>query len=147
MVYPVSSASRTGLTPIDIDYMFQYRDFTTDPNTFSVPEGQAFLERLHANNQHYVPIIDSAIYIPNPDNASDAYSVYSDGHELGVFMKNPDGSEYIGDVWPGFTVFPDWLSEKSVPWWTNQIVNFHSNISIDGIWIDMVSNLFILNIS
>lgn len=45
----------------DIDYMFQYRDFTNDPNTFPYPEGQAFLERLHANGQHYIPIVDAAI--------------------------------------------------------------------------------------
>ena len=90
----------------DIDYMFQYRDFTNDPNTFSYAEGQAFLEELHANGQHYVPIVDSAIYIPNPNNASDNYSVYTNGHEQDVFIKNPDGTEYIGSVWPGFTVFP-----------------------------------------
>ena len=69
-----------------------------------------FIDGLHANNQHYVTIVDSALYIPNPDNVSDAYSVYTQGHDMDVFMKNPDGSEYIGAVWPGFTVFPDWTA-------------------------------------
>lgn len=41
-------------------------------------------------------IVDSAIYIPNPNNASDNYSIYTDGHDRDVFMKNPDGTEYIG---------------------------------------------------
>ena len=49
----------------DIDYMSFYRDFENDPIRFSYSEGQAFLKRLHANGQHYVPIIDSAIYVPN----------------------------------------------------------------------------------
>jgi len=44
----------------------------------------------------FCSIVDSAIYIPNPHNASDNYSVYTDGHDRDVFLKNPDGSEYIG---------------------------------------------------
>ncbi|GAB7356060.1 hypothetical protein MBLNU459_g6677t1 [Dothideomycetes sp. NU459] len=121
----------------DIDYMFQYRDFTNDPNRFSYEQGEAFLEKLHANNQHYVTIVDSAIYIPNPENASDAYSIYDDGHSLDVFLKNPDGSEYIGDVWPGYTVFPDWHSSDAVTWWSKSLAAWHEKIPVDGIWIDM----------
>jgi alpha-glucosidase len=121
----------------DIDYMFQYRDFTNDPNTFPYDAGKELLDRLHADGQHYVPIIDSAIYIPNPNNASDNYSIYTDGHERGVFLNNPDGSEYIGSVWPGYTVFPDWLSNQSVSWWTDSLKEWYAKIPIDGIWIDM----------
>ncbi|KAK6387917.1 hypothetical protein LTR65_008372 [Meristemomyces frigidus] len=121
----------------DIDYMFQYRDFTNDQNTFPYPEGQAFLERLHANGQHYIPIVDAAIYHPNPNNASDNYTVYTDGDAHDVFLKNPDGSEYIGSVWPGYTVFPDWHSGEAVPWWTRSMLSHHNNVPWDGIWIDM----------
>jgi alpha-glucosidase len=117
--------------------MFQYRDFTNDPNTFPYPEGQAFMERLHSAGQHYVPIVDSAIYIPDPSNATDAYSIYDNGHSLDIFLKNPDGSEYIGEVWPGYTVFPDWHHGQAVPWWTNSLQSHHNNIPWDGIWIDM----------
>ncbi|EMC98792.1 glycoside hydrolase family 31 protein [Baudoinia panamericana UAMH 10762] len=121
----------------DIDYMFQYRDFTNDQNTFSYAEGEAFLAQLHAAGQHYVPIVDSAIYIPNPNNASDNYSIYTDGNDNGVFLRNPDGSQYIGNVWPGFTVFPDWHSDQAVPWWTRSMQSHHNNVPWDGIWIDM----------
>ncbi|KAF4556093.1 Alpha-glucosidase-like protein 3 [Elsinoe fawcettii] len=121
----------------DIDYMFQYRDFENDPNTFPYDAGKVFLDRLHADGQHYIPIVDSAIYIPNPDNASDAYPTYDRGHELDVFMKNPDGSEYIGAVWPGYTVFPDWLAPNSTQWWTESMNSHYQNVNWDGIWIDM----------
>jgi alpha-glucosidase len=87
----------------DIDYMKQYRDFENDENTFPYDEGAKFLSQLHANDQHYIPIVDSAIYIPNPENASDAYATYSRGAEVQAFMLNPDGSTYIGEVWPGYT--------------------------------------------
>lgn len=83
--------------------MTAYRDFTNDPNRFSFEEGVDFLSRLHENNQHYVPIIDSAIYAPNPENASDAYPPFDRGVEQDAFLLNPDESIYIGAVWPGLT--------------------------------------------
>ena len=52
-------------------------------------------------------------------------------------MKNADGSEYIGAVWPGFTVFPDWHAENASQWWTESLMNWYQNVQVDGIWIDM----------
>ena len=137
----------------DIDWMYQVRDFVSDPERFPVAEGLAFLQRLHEGGRRYVHIVDSAIYIPNPDNCSDAYGTYTRGNELDAFMLNPDGSQYIGSVWPGFTVFPDWLanSESSAKsrlrlltrsadtqdWWSLEIFLNHHNVTFDGIWIDM----------
>lgn len=121
----------------DIDWMFQYRDFENDPIRYPYAEGEAFLARLAANNQHYVPIIDSALYIPDPNNASDAYPVYNRGHDLDVWLHNPDGTEYIGDVWPGYTVFPDWDSSNAGEWWANELQMHHDKIAWSGIWIDM----------
>ncbi|KAL0264572.1 hypothetical protein SLS55_000522 [Diplodia seriata] len=122
---------------LDIDYMKEYRDFTTDPNTFPLEEGVEVLKRLHDGGRHFIPIVDSAVYIPNPDNKTDAYDPYTRGNESGVFLKNPDGSEYIGAVWPGYTVFPDWLVNTSVPWWSDELVRWHKEVAFDGIWIDM----------
>ncbi|KAF2720440.1 glycoside hydrolase family 31 protein [Polychaeton citri CBS 116435] len=120
----------------DIDYMDQYRDFTASP-AFPYEAGAEFLEQLHADGQHYIPIVDSAIYIPNPDNETDAYEVYTDGNAKGVFLNNPDGSQYIGAVWPGFTVFPDWFTGEAVPWWTKAMHDHWDHLHWDGIWIDM----------
>jgi alpha-glucosidase len=83
--------------------MKQYRDFENDPMHFSYDEGAEFLAKLHANNQHYIPIVDSAIYAPNPENPSDAYPPYDRGIEAKAFVMNPDGSIYYGAVWPGYT--------------------------------------------
>ena len=121
----------------DIDYMKEYRDFENDPNTFGYSEGKQFLSALHDRGRHYVPIIDSAIYIPNPTNASDAYPVFDRGNDSDAFMENPDGSLYIGSVWPGYTVFPDWISGGAGGWWTNEMTMWHEQVSFDGAWIDM----------
>ncbi|KAH9214809.1 glycoside hydrolase family 31 protein [Leptodontidium sp. 2 PMI_412] len=126
----------------DIDYMNQYRDFENDQNTFSYSEGAQFLSKLHENGQHYIPIVDSAIYVPNPDNASDAYATFDRGNATDSFMLNPDGSLYIGSVWPGYTVFPDWIGSVlngtgAFDWWKDEMTLWHQNISFDGIWIDM----------
>lgn len=135
--------------------MNQYRDFDNDLNTFPYTLGEEFLSKLHANGRHFVPIIDSAIYVPNPENASDAYvpdvlcrhqsktdistrySTFDNGNATNSFMTNPDGSLYIGAVWPGYTVFPDWLSDGAGQWWINEIVTWHKKVAFDGAWIDM----------
>ncbi|KAJ5107638.1 alpha-glucosidase precursor [Penicillium angulare] len=121
----------------DIDWMLRYRDFENNPIGFGDAPGQKFLQRLHDGGRHYVPIFDSAIYVPNPTDSSDAYPVFERGNDTGSFLKNPDGSLYIGDVWPGFTVFPDWLSDGAVPWWTDEMVRYHNITPFDGAWIDM----------
>ncbi|KAL9614199.1 MAG: hypothetical protein Q9167_001287 [Letrouitia subvulpina] len=121
----------------DIDYMNQYRDFDNDPIRYGYDEGANFLSKLHASGRHYIPIIDSAIYVPNPENASDAYEVFNNGNSTGSFITNPDGSLYIGDVWPGYTVFPDWLSGGAGKWWSDEMTAWHDKVAFDGAWIDM----------
>ncbi|KAI9682323.1 MAG: hypothetical protein M1817_000377 [Caeruleum heppii] len=128
---------------LDIDYMNQYRDFDNDLNTFPYDEGQQFLRRLHDSGRHFIPIVDAAIYAPNPENASDAayskssYGTYTRGNDQGVFLQNPDGSQYLGIVWPGITVFPDWSAEAATPWWINELQTWYDLVPYDGMWIDM----------
>lgn len=126
----------------DIDYMNQYRDFEHDLNTFPYDKGASFLDRLHKREQHFVPIVDSAIYSPNPENGSDAYHTYDRGVEADAFVLNPDGSLYVGAVWPGYTVFPDWVgavlsNSSTFQWWAQEIKNYYQKVAFDGIWIDM----------
>ncbi|KAJ5669399.1 hypothetical protein N7462_010469 [Penicillium macrosclerotiorum] len=121
----------------DIDYMHGYRDFDNDQNRYSYSDGQEFLDKLHKSGRHYIPIVDSALYIPNPHNESDAYDTYTRGAKDDVFLKNPDGSTYIGAVWPGYTVFTDWHHPKAGDFWANELVTWYEKVNFDGIWIDM----------
>ncbi len=57
------------------------------------------IAKLKDNHQHYIPIIDMAI--PKaPTNDTDVYYPGTRGDELDVFIKNRNGSQYIGEVWP-----------------------------------------------
>lgn len=122
----------------DIDYMDSYKDFTTDPHRFPEDDFRDFLDELHDNHQHYVPIVDAAIYHPNPNNKTDDnYTTFHEGMDQDVFLKNPDGSLYIGAVWPGYTVFPDFLAKNITEYWNDQFLNWFEKVPFDGIWLDM----------
>ncbi|KAJ6261012.1 Alpha-glucosidase [Drechslerella dactyloides] len=124
----------------DIDYMDQYRDWTVDPKLYPQQEFKAWLDDLHKQNMHWIPIVDAAIYIPSPSTEKGKYLSYDRGHELDVYMKNPDGSEYIGAVWPGYTVFPDWSAPNVQKWWDDEYIRWYKEIPYDGIWLDMNEN-------
>ena len=59
------------------------------------------VDRLHAHDQHYVPIIDAAIGVTDADDEHDRYYAYERGTELDVWVKDRDGATYVGEVWPG----------------------------------------------
>ncbi|KAJ3574598.1 hypothetical protein NP233_g1666 [Leucocoprinus birnbaumii] len=120
----------------DIDLYHAVRDFTTDPVSYPGEGVRAFIKELAQNNQHYIPIVDAAI--PKQVNATDVYTPYTEGSLRNVFITNPDGSEYVGQVWPGYTVFPDWFQEATQDWWTTAFRNWsQAGVEFSGIWLDM----------
>ncbi|KII83963.1 glycoside hydrolase family 31 protein [Plicaturopsis crispa FD-325 SS-3] len=120
----------------DIDLYHAYRDFTSDPVSFPGDEMRAFIQNLTAHNQHYVPIVDAAV--AKAVNSTDIYDPYTRGTEQKVFINNPDGSEYVGQVWPGYTVFPDWFANNTQKWWTEALTNWSKGgVEFAGIWLDM----------
>uniref|UniRef100_K3WMK3 Maltase n=1 Tax=Globisporangium ultimum (strain ATCC 200006 / CBS 805.95 / DAOM BR144) TaxID=431595 RepID=K3WMK3_GLOUD len=126
----------TGEIPLDviwadIDHMNKFYDFTLDPVNFPAPEMQSLLADVHARGQKFVPIIDPGI----PDDKADY--AYSRGLELDVFIKDTKGKPYLGQVWPGPTVFPDFFHPNASSYWSEQLNKFHKVLPFDGIWLDM----------
>ncbi|KAI8146374.1 alpha glucosidase [Fennellomyces sp. T-0311] len=116
---------------VDIDYMDTFRDFTLDPIHFPEDRMKAMSDELHANKQRLVLMVDAGkVY------RSD-YAPYIRGQELDVFMKNPDGSYFVGEVWPGYTVFPDWFHPNASKYWEYEIGSWMERLQLDGVWIDM----------
>ncbi|KAF8890700.1 glycosyl hydrolases family 31-domain-containing protein [Infundibulicybe gibba] len=119
----------------DIDLYHVWRDFTLDPVNFPGDDLRAFIQNWYAAS-YDIPIVDAAI--PKQVNATDIYDPYTRGVEQRVFLTNPDGSEYIGEVRPGYTVFADWFQNNTQQWWTDALRNWsQSGVEFSGIWLDM----------
>jgi alpha-glucosidase len=114
----------------DIDYMDRFRIFTTDPVNFPADQLQVFVDALHQADQRYVQIIDPGVAFTN-------YSVFNSGQQNGVYVNTSVGSPLVNAVWPGWTVFPDFTSDRVGDWWKDQLRTYRQQIPIDGVWLDM----------
>jgi alpha-glucosidase len=68
--------------------------------------------------------------------ANQGYSPYDTGHAGDHFVKNPDGSEFVGVVWPGPAVFPDFTRAATRDWWGGLYKQFVED-GVSGFWNDM----------
>ncbi|MGD0890585.1 MAG: TIM-barrel domain-containing protein [Terracidiphilus sp.] len=115
---------------LDIDYQFKDRPFTVDPERF--PHFDQMIQDLKAEHLHTVVITDLHI----ADQPGIGYKPYDEGIAGDHFVKNPDGSIYVGDVWPGKSVFPDFTQKASRDWWGTLYADFVGR-GISGFWNDM----------
>src|SRR5260370_290125 len=53
-----------------------------------------------------------------------------------MFVRNPDGSVYVGVVWPGESVFPDFTLTRAREWWGGLYKDF-VGMGVAGFWNDM----------
>ncbi len=113
----------------DIDYMKGYRLFTWDKDRF--PEPAALTAELNAAGIRTVAIIDPGV------KREAGNALYEEGATGGFFCRSPSGGDYVGEVWPGDTVFPDFTLERTRRWWAQRLGNFLRESGIDGAWLDM----------
>ncbi len=113
---------------MDIDYMEQYEDFTVDQKKF--PAFKSFVSKLKKEGIRLVPIIDAGV------KALKGYSVYDEMAKNGYACKRKDGSEFIAGVWPGDSVFPDFLNPEARRWFGNNY-KVLTDSGIEGFWNDM----------
>ncbi len=113
---------------LDIDYMDGYRVFTWDKTRF--PDPKKLVSDLKSDGFQTVLIIDPGIKVdPN-------YKVYAEGKRLGMFVKNPDGTELNRNVWPQASAFPDFTDPKARDWFGSQFKG-HIDEGVAGFWNDM----------
>lgn len=114
---------------LDLDYMDGFRIFTVAEKAF--PEGVgATNDGLKESGRRIIPIIDPGV------KHDPGYRVYDDGIKQGVFCENAEGNPYIGMVWPGETVFPDFSMPEGRDWWAGYAEEFR-NSGFGGCWVDM----------
>ena len=113
---------------LDIDYMDGFRIFSWDKEKF--PDPAALSKYIGKEGYKLVTIIDPGVkYDPG-------YPVFADGAARNLFCKTRCGTLFMGKVWPGQTVFPDFVKEETCDWWA-QLIAEHAKRGVTGIWIDM----------
>ena len=115
---------------LDIDYQYKYWPFTVDTKRF--PHFDQMIKDLRAEHLRTVLITD--LHIADQPNVG--YKPYDEGMAGDHFVHNPDGSVYVGAVWPGKAVFPDFTQDVSRAWWGTLYKDF-VNDGAAGFWNDM----------
>src|SRR5580692_1534551 len=115
---------------LDIDYQDRNRPFTTNPATF--PDLPALTRDLRQQGLRLVVITDLHIAAA----PGQGYSPYDSGVAGDHFLRRPDGSLYVGPVWPGPSVFPDFTRRDTRAWWGTLYRDFVA-AGIAGFWNDM----------
>src|SRR5262249_4953855 len=132
---------------LDIDYMNEYRVFTWNKERFPDPKG--FTERLNKLGVKVVVIVDPGVkqQPPRPGAKDDAqtpelapqdgsYYVYNQGTSKNYFLKRTPLKPYVGDVWPGKSVFVDFTLPDARKWW-GDLHRAYTDYGVAGIWNDM----------
>ena len=111
---------------MDIHHMDGYRIFKWDRERFR--DGSDFLKKMHEMGMKVITIVDPSI------KADQNYDVFIRGMGAYVFKSNDD--IYFANMWPGNSVFPDFLNSKGRDFWKLEIKQWVKQ-GIDGIWLDM----------
>jgi alpha-glucosidase len=115
---------------LDIDYQYKYWPFTVDKERF--PHFDQMIKDLR--DEHFRTVLITDLHIA--DQPGVGYKPYDEGAAGDHFVKNPDGSTYVGVVWPGKAVFPDFTQKVSRDWWGTLYKNF-VDMGAAGFWNDM----------
>lgn len=113
---------------LDIDYMTDYRVFTWNPER--VPSPEELSSWMNARGVRIVTIIDPGVAVIPDDE------IYADGCKRDVFCRAASGEHFVGMVWPGKTVFPDFSMPETRRWWAERLKT-HLSRGVSGIWNDM----------
>src|SRR3989454_911185 len=114
----------------DIDYQQGNAPFTINREYF--PTFEKMISDFRAQGMHAILITD--LHIKKDPNHG--YAPYDSGMKNDMFVKNPDGSVYVGTVWPGESVFPDFTLMRARDGWGGLYKDFES-MGAAGFWNDM----------
>ena len=115
---------------LDIDFQHENWPFTVNQKAF--PDFAGMVKDLAREQFKLVVITD--LHIARQPNAG--YAPYDSGVAGDHFVKNPDGSTFVGKVWPGPAVFPDFTQAQTRQWWGSLYKTFVDD-GVAGFWNDM----------
>ena len=114
---------------LDIGFQDRNRPFTWDRTRFA--ELGAMVGEIGSSGVRTVVIAD--LHVPRAPGED--YAPYESGRAGGHFVRDADG-DYVGEVWPGDCVFPDFTRAATRAWWGTLHREF-AGYGIAGFWNDM----------
>jgi alpha-glucosidase len=115
---------------LDIDFQHENWPFTVNEKAF--PNFKGMVKDLA--DEHFKLVVITDLHVAKQPNAG--YAPYDSGVAGDHFVKNPDGSIYVGKVWPGPAVFPDFTQAQTRQWWGGLFKDFVED-GVAGFWNDM----------
>jgi alpha-glucosidase len=115
---------------LDIDFQHENWPFTVNEKAF--PHFSGMVKDLA--DEHFKLVVITDLHIAKQPNMG--YAPYDSGIAGDHFVKNPDGSIYVGKVWPGPAVFPDFTQAQTRQWWGSLYKDFVKD-GVAGFWNDM----------
>ncbi|MFI3329937.1 MAG: glycoside hydrolase family 31 protein, partial [bacterium] len=112
---------------LDIDYMDNYKVFTTSNERFK--DIEKMIKELRAQGIRIVCIIDPGVKVEKD------YHVYEEGIK-NKYFATLNNEVYENVVWPGDSVFPSFISSSVREWW-GDLSKSLIDIGVEGIWTDM----------
>lgn len=115
---------------LDIDFQDRNRPFTV--NTKAFPDFPRTIGDLKKDGFQTVTIADLHVAAA-PDQG---YAPYDQGMAGHRFVRDAKGQPYVGEVWPGPSVFPD-FTDAGVRKWYGTLFKSLTDAGVAGIWNDM----------
>jgi alpha-glucosidase len=115
---------------LDIDFQHENWPFTVNEKAF--PNFKGMVKDLA--DEHFKLVVITDLHVAKQPNVG--YAPYDSGIAGDHFVKNPDGSIYVGKVWPGPAVFPDFTQAQTRQWWGGLFKDFVKD-GVAGFWNDM----------
>jgi alpha-glucosidase len=115
---------------LDIDFQHENWPFTVDEKAF--PNFPGMVKDLA--DEHFKLVVITDLHVARQPNVG--YVPYDSGIAGDHFVKNPDGSIFVGKVWPGPAVFPDFTQAQTRQWWGGLYKDFVKD-GVAGFWNDM----------
>jgi alpha-glucosidase len=112
---------------LDIHYMDRFRVFTWDPRRFADPS------KMHRD---LAALGFRTLAIVDPGVSAAPYPAHDTLRAGDMLLQRSDGTPYLGRVWPGDTVFPDFTLPRVREAW-GRLHRPLVNAGVAGIWNDM----------
>jgi alpha-glucosidase len=131
----VAARMRKDRIPADVlwlDIDFQHNNWPFTVNETAFPNFPGLVKDLARQQFKLVVITD--LHVAKQPGVG--YAPYDSGMAQDQFVKNPDGSVFVGKVWPGPAVFPDFTREQTRAWWGGLYKTF-ADEGVAGFWNDM----------